>query len=52
VRTRGKCRRGADGKILRWYGCTEDLDECVKMKQALRAAQAELAALQDKHRAQ
>jgi PAS domain S-box-containing protein len=49
VRTRGKCRRGADGRILRWYGCTEDLDECVKLKQALRDAQAELAALRGRH---
>ncbi|MEO6982153.1 MAG: PAS domain-containing protein [Edaphobacter sp.] len=46
VRSRGKCRRGRDGKILRWYGCTEDVDECVKLKHSLRDAQAELAALQ------
>jgi len=49
VRSRGKCRRGRDGKILRWYGCTEDVDDCVKLKQALRDAQAELAALQMQH---
>ncbi len=45
VRARGKARRNTNGKILRWYGCTEDIDTFMKMKQSLRETEEKLAAL-------
>jgi len=45
VRARGNARRDADGNILRWYGCSEDIHEHVKLKQALHEAEAKIAAL-------
>lgn len=47
VRARGRARRDVDGKILRWYGCTEDIDDFMKLKQAMHEAEAKLAALQN-----
>jgi PAS domain S-box-containing protein len=45
MRTRGKARRSENGKILRWYGSTEDIDEHMKLKQTLNETEAKLAAL-------
>lgn len=45
MRTRAKARRGPDGKILSWYGSAEEIDETIFLKQALRDAEAKLAAL-------
>ncbi len=40
MRARGRAQRNADGQIQRWYGSTEDIDDFVKVKHALRDAQA------------
>jgi len=45
VRSRGKALRGPDGRILRWYGCGEDIDEHKKVQQALHQTEAKLASL-------
>jgi len=45
VRARGNARRDAEGNILRWYGCSEDIHEHVKLKQALHEAEMKIAAL-------
>lgn len=45
VRCRGNARRDSDGNILRWYGCSEDIHEHVKLKQALHEAEEKIAAL-------
>lgn len=45
MRARGTARRGADGEIIRWYGCTEDIDEMMQLKQKLHETEAKLAEL-------
>jgi len=45
MRARGTARRGANGEILRWYGCTEDIDEQMQLKQKLHETEARLAEL-------
>jgi PAS domain S-box-containing protein len=45
IRTRAKARRGPDGQILRWYGSAEEIDEIMKLKQALRETEEKLVAL-------
>lgn len=47
VRGRGNARRDAEGNIVRWYGCSEDIHEHVKLKQALHEAEAKIAALME-----
>lgn len=45
VRSRGNPRRGQDGKILLWYGSTEDIEEYVELKKKLHDTEERLAAL-------
>jgi PAS domain S-box-containing protein len=47
MRTRGLPRRDAAGKIIRWYGSVEDIDDRKKMEQALIESEALLKAVFD-----
>jgi PAS domain S-box-containing protein len=47
MRTRGSARRDASGKILRWYGSVEDIDDHKKMEAALVESEALLKAVFD-----
>ena len=47
LRSRGSARRDATGKIVRWYGSMEDVDDRKKMEGALRASEALLKAVFD-----
>lgn len=44
MRSRAKPLRDTDGQIIRWYGSTEDINDYMKVKDALREAEAKLAA--------
>ena len=43
VESRAQPQRNADGRILRWYGTTEDIHERTLAEQSLRASDARLA---------
>jgi PAS domain S-box-containing protein len=47
IRSRGSPRRDAEGKIVRWYGSMEDIDDRKKMAQALIESEALLKAVFD-----
>ena len=47
IRSRGSALRDASGKILRWYGSMEDIDDRKKMEQALIESEALLKAVFD-----
>jgi len=42
VRSRATALLGEDGKVLRYYGSTEDIDEFKQMEEALQKCQAML----------
>jgi PAS domain S-box-containing protein len=46
MRSRGTARRNDYGQILRWYGCAEDIDEQVRLRQRLEQAEARIAELE------
>jgi hypothetical protein len=39
MRSRGSPRLGPAGKIRRWYGCVEDIDERKRLEKALYQGQ-------------
>ena len=45
IRSRARARRGEDGRITRWYGVSEDIDEFKRLKQSLRETEAKRPAL-------
>jgi PAS domain S-box-containing protein len=45
MRARAAPRRDEDGKILRWYGTLEDIDDHKKAEEALRRSEARLHAI-------
>lgn len=45
VRGRGQARRGPDGRILRWYGTVEDIDDRKALEAALQENEARLKAM-------
>ena len=45
MRARATARRGEDGKIIRWYGALEDIDDYKRVKNELRERAAELQAV-------
>jgi PAS domain S-box-containing protein len=47
VRVRAAPRRNEDGKITRWYGTLEDIDDHKKAEEALRRSEARLQAVFD-----
>ncbi|MGH9595164.1 MAG: PAS domain-containing protein, partial [Edaphobacter sp.] len=47
MRARAAPRRDADGKIIRWYGTLEDIDDYKKAEEALRRSEARLQAIFD-----
>ncbi|MEO6805098.1 MAG: EAL domain-containing protein [Edaphobacter sp.] len=47
MRARAAPRRNADGKIIRWYGTLEDIDDHKKAEEALRRSEARLQAIFD-----
>jgi PAS domain S-box-containing protein len=47
MRARAAPRRAEDGKIIRWYGTLEDIDDHKKAEQALRRSEARLQAVFD-----
>jgi PAS domain S-box-containing protein len=47
IRSRGSPRRDAAGKIVRWYGSMEDIDDRKKMEQALIESEALLKGVFD-----
>lgn len=47
IRSRGSPRRDAEGKVVRWYGSMEDIDDRKKMAQALIESEALLKAVFD-----
>jgi PAS domain S-box-containing protein len=47
MRTRAAPRRNEDGKIIRWYGTLEDIDDHKKAEEALRRSEARLQAIFD-----
>ncbi len=47
MRSRALPRLDDEGKIVKWYGATEDIDERKRTEQALREREAELSALND-----
>lgn len=46
-RARAAARRGPDGRILRWYGVLEDVDERRRATDALRESEARFRAIAD-----
>jgi PAS domain S-box-containing protein len=47
MRSRAAARFGADGKVLRWYGALEDIDDYKRAKQELEDTAARLQAVFD-----
>ncbi len=47
MRARAAPRRNEDGKIIRWYGTLEDIDDHKKADEALRRSEARLQAIFD-----
>src|SRR5260370_23814010 len=47
MRVRAAPRRNEDGKIIRWYGTLEDIDDHKKAEEALRQSEARLQAIFD-----
>jgi PAS domain S-box-containing protein len=47
MRARAAPRRDHDGKIIRWYGTLEDIDDHKKAEEALRRSEARLQAIFD-----
>jgi PAS domain S-box-containing protein len=47
MRARAAPRRDEDGKIIRWYGSVEDIDDHKKAEEALRRSEARLQAIFD-----
>jgi PAS domain S-box-containing protein len=47
MRARASPRRDEDGKIIRWYGTLEDIDDHKKAEEALRQSEARLQAIFD-----
>jgi len=47
MRARAAPRRDEDGKIIRWYGTLEDIDDHKKAEEALRQSEARLQAIFD-----
>jgi PAS domain S-box-containing protein len=47
MRARASPRRNEDGKIIRWYGTLEDIDDHKKSEEALRRSEARLQAIFD-----
>ncbi len=47
MRARAAARRAENGKIMRWYGSVEDIDDHKKALEALRASEARLQAIFD-----
>jgi PAS domain-containing protein len=47
MRARAAPRRDEDGKIIRWYGTLEDIDDRKKAEDALRRSEARLQAIFD-----
>jgi PAS domain S-box-containing protein len=47
MRARAAARRNEDGKIIRWYGTLEDIDDHKKAEEALRRSEARLQAIFD-----
>jgi PAS domain S-box-containing protein len=47
IRSRGSPQRDETGKVLRWFGSMEDIDDRKKMEQALRESEALLKAVFD-----
>jgi PAS domain-containing protein len=47
MRARAAPRRDDDGKIIRWYGTLEDIDDHKKAEEALRRSEARLHAIFD-----
>jgi PAS domain S-box-containing protein len=47
MRARASPRRDEDGKIIRWYGTLEDIDDHKKAEEALRRSEARLQAIFD-----
>ncbi|MBT9330916.1 EAL domain-containing protein [Paracidobacterium acidisoli] len=45
VRARAAARRGSGGKIVRWYGTVEDIDDRKRAEEALRQSEARLQAV-------
>jgi PAS domain S-box-containing protein len=45
VRSRGAARRDPTGKIIRWYGSAEDIDNQKKAEEALRKSEEQLKAI-------
>jgi PAS domain S-box-containing protein len=45
MRARAAPRRGEDGKIVRWYGTLEDIDDYKRAEEALRQSEARLQAI-------
>jgi PAS domain S-box-containing protein len=45
VRARAAARRGPNGRILRWYGMVEDIDNRKRAEEALRKSEARLQAV-------
>jgi PAS domain S-box-containing protein len=45
VRSRGAARRDPSGKIIRWYGSADDIDDQKKAEEALRKSEEQLKAI-------
>jgi PAS domain S-box-containing protein len=45
IRSRGAARRDPSGKIIRWYGSADDIDDQKKAEEALRRSEEQLKAI-------
>lgn len=45
IRSRGAARRDPSGKIIRWYGSVDDIDDQKKAEEALRKSEEQLKAI-------